>query len=141
MFRAIRSLFSRLFNRKPTTPTRHEHPARVVLIGGGSHPDIRNIAAALAVKAEPVHVLPFRKIFDDTPEPQLPRLRIRGPRHRRPARSGAHSAPFLMVHTVAPCRVYHRCGDRTEAMKWLEGRPGVLERVNGFGQIIKRERL
>ena len=59
-----------------------------------------------------------------------------GPEHQRP-----HSEPFYLVHTAAPYRLYHKCPDHPSAVTWLEGRPGVIERVNGFGQIVERERV
>ena len=68
--------------------------------------------------------------------------RARGPRGGySPALQGPHSEPFYLVHTAAPYRIYKKCPDHSAAVTWLAGRPGVIERVNGFGQIVERERV
>ena len=90
-------------------------------------------------KHQPVPIM----LSPDAVFPQ--RKASRSPRVHRPrggyspALQGPHSAPFYMAHTVAPYRVYKKCEDHSAAMTWLAGRPGVIERVNGFGQIAGRE--
>lgn len=94
----------------------------------------------------PSNVTPLASILKGVTVPLFPRP-PRGPRRPRLPRGGwgpqhraAHSAPFLLIHSTAPCRVYHHCFERAAAMTWLAGRPGIIEHINGFGQITKRER-
>ena len=60
-------------------------------------------------------------------------MRVRRPRGgRSPSAAPPHSAPFYLVHTAAPYRLYHhKCPDHPSAVTWLAGKPGVIERVNG----------
>ena len=75
--------------------------------------------------------------------PKAPRpLRIHRPRGGySPAQRGPHSEPCYFAHTTAPYRLYKKCEDHPSAVTWLAGRPGIIERLNGYGQVIERERV
>lgn len=50
-----------------------------------------------------------------------------------------HSEPhFVAVVREDGRRKYHRCNTRTQA---LQHKPYLIEHVNGYGQVVRRERL
>ena len=110
MFRFVRNLYHRWFDRKP--------PKSDLV---------------------PVMLTPDA-LFPQPKASRPPRIRrLRG--GYSPAMRGPHSEPFYLVHTAAPYRLYHRCPNHPSAVTWLAGRPGVIERINGYGQIVERERV
>lgn len=144
MFRTIRNLFNRFFGPKPKQQQPVGKP--VILVGGsaGGRMEGRAVMEALAMSGQSRDVIVLddhKPIFPKHPDPAYRKTRVGPYTRRRSPRANPHSAPFLLAHTVAPCRVYHRCSDRNEALKWLGGKPGVLEEINGFGQVTTRERI
>lgn len=79
------------------------------------------------------------------PQPAISPKRTRRPRAPRggcgPEYRGPHVEPCVLVHTTAPYRLYKQVEDHPAALTWLAGRPGVIEHVNGYGQVLLRERV
>ena len=101
------------------------------------------IAGAFVTSSPAASITPYRRVLRDSDGRALNRRRhgpfvlmADGTASRPP-----HSSPFV----VAVCRradgtgrVYHRCRTRDQA---AAHKPYLIEHVNGWGQVTRRERL
>jgi hypothetical protein len=91
---------------------------------------------AAAAKAAEIN-FPFRRV----PLPPMRPRHGRRNRRRTSPRSGANAAPMFIAISRAEDgrgRRYHQCHTRDQA---LGHHPYIIEHVNGWGQVTRRERL